>query len=213
MPSVNEIFNPERVDSTFNLPADSRAASISEDRNTNYGVVRIELIERIYQTIYTQRIRYSSEAEWPHRILPHRTIEDVKSLSSKSTDTLRLELGNHTNPCAPSTETLDADLIVLATGYTRDVHETLLQSARHLMPHGGGNGEKWEVNRDYSVRFAEGKISDDAGLWLQGCNQETHGLADTLLSILAVRGGEIVKSIFGDGLGERVHQNGKSGAG
>jgi L-ornithine N5-oxygenase len=32
---------------------------------------------------------------------------------------------------------------------------------------------------------------------LQGCNEKTHGLSDSLLSILAVRGGEMVESIFG----------------
>jgi L-ornithine N5-oxygenase len=32
---------------------------------------------------------------------------------------------------------------------------------------------------------------------LQGCNESTHGLSDTLLSILATRGGEMVNSIFG----------------
>ncbi|KFZ18580.1 hypothetical protein V501_01136 [Pseudogymnoascus sp. VKM F-4519 (FW-2642)] len=40
------------------------------------------------------------------------------------------------------------------------------------------------------------KVADTAGVWLQGCNERTHGLSDTLLSILAVRSGELVRSIF-----------------
>ena len=207
--SVNEIFNPERVDSIYHLPAADRAASIAEDRNTNYGVVRIELLEHIYETLYTQRIRYSNTSEWPHQILSHSAIRSVNDVKSK--DQLELEIEDTTNPTSPSTSTLSVDLIILATGYTRDSHEYLLQSARHLMPHGGQQDEKWEVGRDYKVRFSNGKVSDDAGVWLQGCNQETHGLADTLLSILAVRGGEMVQSIFGEKLMGTAHQNGVNG--
>ncbi|KAF2097198.1 L-ornithine N5-oxygenase sida [Rhizodiscina lignyota] len=210
-PFVNEIFNPERVDSIYRLSSAKRAASIAEDRNTNYGVVRIELLEHIYETLYTQRIQYSSEAEWPHRILSHRIVQDVKELSAKSGNQLRLRLQDNTDPTAPSTEALDVDLLILATGYTRDAHETLLQSARHLMPNGGRASEKWDVGRDYRVHFAQGKMSPDAGVWLQGCNQDTHGLADSLLSILAVRGGEIVDSIFGGELDLHPHVNGSNG--
>ncbi|KAG7144034.1 hypothetical protein HYQ46_007242 [Verticillium longisporum] len=55
---------------------------------------------------------------------------------------------------------------------------------------------KLEVGRDYKVRYAPGAIAPDAGVWLQGCCEATHGLSDSLLSVLAVRSGEIVDSIF-----------------
>jgi len=66
------------------------------------------------------------------------------------------------------------------------------------MPGGGLPDEEWTVGRDYGIVFADGEVGDDAGVWLQGCNEGTHGLSDTLLSILAPRGGELVRSIFGD---------------
>jgi L-ornithine N5-oxygenase len=66
------------------------------------------------------------------------------------------------------------------------------------MPGGGQNPEqRWSVGRDYRVQTAPGAVGQDAGIWLQGCNEKTHGLSDSLLSILAVRGGEMVESIFG----------------
>ena len=34
----------------------TRAADIAEDKSTNYGVVRLGLLERIYETLYTQRM-------------------------------------------------------------------------------------------------------------------------------------------------------------
>lgn len=69
---------------------------------------------------------------------------------------------------------------------------------QHLMPGNGDSVEqRWSVGRNYGVQFEKGTVSSDAGLWLQGCNEGTHGLSDTLLSILAVRGGEMVDNIFG----------------
>ncbi|KAF2262664.1 L-ornithine 5-monooxygenase (L-ornithine N(5)-oxygenase) [Lojkania enalia] len=205
-PFVNEIFNPSRVDSTFSRTPTLRSSSITQDRNTNYGVVRLNLLERIYETLYMQRIRLgntaSAEETWPHRIMPYRCVEDVQS-SPIIKDGVRLVVRDQ-SPLYLSdvpnseerTDILDVDAVFVATGYQRDLHELLLKDARYLMPGGDLEGEKWTVQRDYRVAFEEGKVSRDAGVWLQGCCESSHGLSDTLLSILATRGGQIVKSIF-----------------
>lgn len=92
---------------------------------------------------------------------------------------------------------MDVDAVFAATGYIRNAHEAMLQPAESLRPETNGGEEKWQVQRDYRVKFKAGLVNDDAGVWLQGCNESTHGLSDTLLSILATRGGEVVDSIFG----------------
>lgn len=75
------------------------------------------------------------------------------------------------------TETLEVDAVFVATGYKRDLHETLLDEARHLMAGGDVENAKWEVGRDYRVRFADQSMGDDAGVWLQGCCEKTHGVS------------------------------------
>ena len=80
------------------------------------------------------------------------------------------------------TETLDVDVVFVATGYHRDLHETLLKDARHLMPGGELEGAKWQVQRDYKVNFTEKSLGDDAGVWLQGCCETTHGVSFFFLS-------------------------------
>lgn len=70
----------------------------------------------------------------------------------------------------------------------------MLHGVQHLMPPGATD---WNVKREYAVELAPDAVESDAGIWLQGCNENTHGLSDTLLSILAVRGGEMVENIFG----------------
>ncbi len=71
-------------------------------------------------------------------------------------------------------EELEVDYVFVATGYVRNAHEEILSGVQNLLP--GGEG-KFEVQRDYRVKFEEGKIGEDAGVWLQGCNEGTHGVS------------------------------------
>jgi L-ornithine N5-oxygenase len=197
-PFVNEIFDPNRVDDIYSQDADIRASGIAQDKSTNYGVVRLELLEEIYSEMYAYRIRYRNETEWPHQILPHRTVTDMSDSQRDGRPSLKLhvrnETGSHRAQGRSSSEVLEVDLVVVAAGYRRDAHAEMLQNIEDLRLQGV---DRWDVNRDYSVKFEEGAIAQDAGVWLQGCNESTHGLSDSLLSILATRGGEMVESIFG----------------
>jgi L-ornithine N5-oxygenase len=175
------------VDSTYCREPGLREATISEDKGTNYGVVRLNLLEHIYETLYTQRVRYGNtpeaEKRWPHRILPYRYVLDVED-SPVVKDGLRLHVRDQ-SPLYLSEipqrderkEILDVDAVFVATGYQRDLHETLLHDARNLMPGGDLKDAKWQVQRDYQVRFADKKISEDAGVWLQGCCEKSHGVS------------------------------------
>lgn len=185
--SVNEIFNPDRVDPTFNRDAKLRAAALKEDKGTNYGVVRLNLLEHIYETLYIQRVQYGNsreaEEQWPHRIMPHRLVTDVQD-SPVVKDGIRLRVRDSSPlylPDAPNAqekeEVFDVDAVFVATGYQRDLHEILLQDSRHLMPDANREGAKWQVGRDYRMRFADKQLSDDAGVWLQGCCESTHGVS------------------------------------
>ncbi|KAK4979641.1 hypothetical protein LTR28_003479 [Elasticomyces elasticus] len=207
-PSVNEIFDPDRVDGVFAQSPEVRAEALKLDRGTNYGVVRLGLLEEIYSDLYAQRIQHRHEDEWPHRIINHRTVDRIED-TPNGPRRLRLHLTNNSAAYSGEhglvTETIDADLVLVASGYRRDAYEDLLRGMRHLMPGGDQEGKRWEVSRDYRVRFEPGTVSDGSGVWLQGCNESSHGLSDTLLSILATRGGEMVQSIFGN---HGTHTNG-----
>ncbi|KAL2759289.1 hypothetical protein ACRALDRAFT_1060616 [Sodiomyces alcalophilus JCM 7366] len=222
-PFVNSIFNPSYTDSLFPRSRESRRAVIQDAKATNYGVVRLELIERLYETMYDQRREFGpDERKWPHRILGGRSIEEV---TETGPDRLRIRLrqvgdrvpddavnGNHAEEVLE-----DVDLVIAATGYQRNAHIDMLRDSWGMLPEvpaanrGGrrpvdgweiceGNIEagtrKLEVGRDYRVRYTPGTVAPNAGVWLQGCCEATHGLSDTLLSVLATRSGEIVKSIF-----------------
>lgn len=175
--SVNEIFNPSRIDDVFHQPPSLRAAALASDRNTNYGVVRLDLLERIYETMYTQRIRYKTESEWPHRILTHRQLQritDSPVIPGGVRLHMRNETGNFFVQGENGEEVIDVDAVFVATGYRRDAHEDFLAGAEGLRPEGM---EKWEVGRDYRVMFKDGAVDEEAGIWLQGCCESTHGVS------------------------------------
>ena len=185
--SVNEIFNPDRIDCTYSREPDLRKSTLVEDKGTNYGVVRLNLLEHIYETLYMQRIRFGNSAEeekqWPHRIMPYRRVVDVEESAAKQGG-IRLHVRDQ-SPLylsqAPGAdeqvESLDVDAVFVATGYFRDLHETLLKDARHLMPGGDVAEATWSVRRDYMVKFEDDMVSNDAGVWLQGCCETTHGVS------------------------------------
>ena len=149
--------------------------------------MRLGLLEHIYETLYMQRIRYGNtpaeEAHWPHRIMPYRRVVDVSD-SPVRPGGVRLQVHDssplyfsETAGAQEQTETLDVDVVFVATGYHRDLHETLLKDARHLMPGGELQGTKWQVQRDYRINFMEKSVADNAGVWLQGCCETTHGVS------------------------------------
>jgi L-ornithine N5-monooxygenase len=162
----------------------------------------MELIERIYGEMYIQRIKTPIEREWQHRILPRRMISKIEHDNPQGPIRIQIspiaEDGSGVGDGSP--ETLEVDALMLATGYVRNAHETLLEQVQTLRPQGHN---EWRVGRDYAVHLDRNKVSTKAGIWLQGCNENTHGLSDSLLSVLATRGGEIVESILGEQLREK----------
>ena len=171
--SVNEIFNPEKVDGVFALPADVRAQSLYADKATNYGVVRLELLERIYEHFYEQRMQDVNEENWANRILP---LTDITSVEPNAPNgRLRLNLRN-IRTGAVSYEEFDA--VVVATGYSRNMHQTILQNTKHMLKKDAKSGiESWSVSREYKLQYEDGRVAPDAGVWLQGCCETTHGVS------------------------------------
>lgn len=133
------------------------------------------------------------ESHWPHRIRGGYAV----SSAQPNGDGLRLRIASLDD--GAEAEDLDVDLVVAATGYRRDAHVEMLREAWGLLPAvsaKGGAVDGWEVGvgeqkrkmeagRDYGVRFEEGAVQSGSGVWLQGCNEGTHGVS--LMSLFALQ--------------------------
>lgn len=174
-PFVNEIFAPRYTDLVFNEPKAEREKLIQEFHNTNYSVVDLDLIERIYGIFYRQKVAGADR----HAFLCRRNVEAAKADAGGIELTLR-------DSATGAVETHRYDAVILATGYERKSHRELLAPLQDYL------GD-FEVGRDYRV-LADERLH--AGIYLQGFTQDSHGLSDTLLSVLPMRAEEIAASMF-----------------
>lgn len=194
-PFVNSIFNPSYTDSLFPRSQQARRALIQDAKATNYGVVRLELIEHLYEKMYEQRREFGDdERKWPHRVMGAREIASV----DESADSLRLRLRLIDESLALGDlgveEVVDADLVIAATGYQRSAHLDMLRDSWGMLPEVGAKEDesvsgwqvcedqqacsrKLEVGRDYRVQYAPGTVAPDSGVYLQGCCEMTHGVS------------------------------------
>ena len=178
-PFVNEIFNPEFTDFFYGQDAEARSAMLRDYRLTNYGAVDLELIQRIYDVFYQQRVAGRER----YRFLRFRKIQRV-SLSDG-----RFEIPM-TDASSGRSETRAYDHVILATGYRSDALERLLEPLEV-------DARACRASRDYRFPLAgQGEAQGEAAVYLQGCCEASHGLNDTLLSVLAVRSKEIAESLF-----------------
>jgi lysine/ornithine N-monooxygenase len=174
-PLINEIFHPQFTDVMFRQKPETRSALIQEFRSTNYGVIDIDLIERINELLYLQKV----SGEVRNQYLRSCQVRDASSRP----DGICLSL-HHL--LTDKTEVRCYDTVILATGYERESHHVLLTQLRqHLVD--------FTVDRDYRVRQRPGFLPQ---IYLQGSCEPTHGLSDTLLSVLAIRSKEIVDSLL-----------------
>ena len=61
-------------------------------------------------------------------------------------------------------------------GYTRNAHEGVLRATKDLLP-AEHSREGFPVARNYKVEYDRARVEDGLGVWLQGCNESTHGVS------------------------------------
>ncbi|EED14680.1 L-ornithine 5-monooxygenase, putative [Talaromyces stipitatus ATCC 10500] len=190
-PFVNEIFDPASVDEFYSLDSAHRKQTLKKNKATNYSVVRLPLIEHIYEKIYRQRLLKPEPRDWTLSIYNNSEVFGAKK--AKSGEGLILQLRNTITDEVKVSEQA-YDLVVLATGYHRRPFSGILKDLKPLLlSESEDNGSL--VQRNYRLLFKPGSVVRDAAIWLQGSCETTHGISDTLLSILAVRADELLDSI------------------
>lgn len=178
-PFVNEVFFPEVVDFMHNLAADKRRQYLNEHSSTNYAVVDLELIEKLYEVNYTEKVTGRNRL----RILPFKEIVDAREHGDKLTV-------NYKDLITDQSCELNCDALILATGYNRQFKSPLTAKlSPYLMMN---KQDEPIIERDYRVSTLD---VFKPLIYAQGYSELTHGISDTLLSVLAVRSQEIIDSL------------------
>ena len=182
---VNEIFFPQMVGFLYGLPETKRRSILRQHEDTNYSAVDGELIQAIYKVLYEQTVAGGDR----FKVRPFLELTSLKE-------------GEHGvvaeffNSAVDRPEFLEADGVILATGYKREKRQSLL---KEIEPWLVTDGSGYKIARDYRV-VTRPEFTPE--VFLQGFCEDTHGLSDTLLSVLPLRSAEILKAIA-EGAAER----------
>ncbi|HEV2342663.1 MAG TPA: SidA/IucD/PvdA family monooxygenase [Actinocrinis sp.] len=178
---VNELFYPSFVDEFFAMSEEVRTKVLEEMRLTNYAGLAAPFLEEIYMMIYRQKMlgRPVSVIRGFTEVVDARiesapgggdeVVLDVRDLRSGGVEQVR------------------CDALFLGTGFDPQMPTMVRNLISSL-----GLPEA-TVNRRYRVDLG---ASAQGALYLQGVNEATHGISDSLISVLAHRSADIVGDIL-----------------
>lgn len=176
-PFVNEIFDPDFTGEVYNSNEQTRQNLLQRFQGTNYAVVDMPEINSIYETLYVQRITGK-------HIHKHRAFHNIDSAILNDDQSWTLTMRNNITGDVCECR---YDALVLATGYHYRRHFELLDGLKPWLI-------DQPVERNYRLPTSG---NCRVNIYLQGCNEPSHGLSDTLLSVISVRAEEIVSDLLG----------------
>ncbi|MFC4031266.1 lysine N(6)-hydroxylase/L-ornithine N(5)-oxygenase family protein [Streptomyces polygonati] len=173
---VNELFFPSFIDEFYDSPSEVRAQVLDEMRFTNYAGLAPPFLDEIYMMLYQQRMQGTqrSEVRAMTEVVGARTDGDEVVLDVRDRKTGKVE-------------PLRCDLVLLGTGYDPRMPALV----RDLASQAGL--DEITVGRNYRLDLGE---TAWGAVYLQGVNEATHGIADSLISVLGHRAHDITTDLL-----------------
>jgi L-ornithine N5-oxygenase len=173
---VNELYYPSFVDEFFTMLPETRQQVLDEIRLTNYAGLAPPFLDELYFMLYRQRMLGEQRCTV-------RALTEVVG-ACVDQDEVVLDLRDHKTG---KVEPLRCDLVLLGTGY----EPRMPVMVRDLAARAGLDnvivGRRYHVDLGRPARGA---------LYLQGVNEATHGIADSLISVLAHRSQDITDDLL-----------------
>ncbi|HET6208866.1 MAG TPA: SidA/IucD/PvdA family monooxygenase, partial [Jatrophihabitans sp.] len=173
---TNELFFPSFVDEFHDALPEAREQLLREMHRTNYSGLAPGLLEVLYRQMYLERLTGAERMRM-------RTMVEVADAQLVDGEVVLTLLDRKTG----KPEQLNCDLVLLGTGFARRMPRMVRDLAASVLL------EEISVSRNYRLQLPP---TVQAGCYLQGVNEATHGMSDTLLSVLSVRAGEIVNDLL-----------------
>ena len=179
-PFVNQIFDPESVDSFYDSSPEGRRRILQNHANTNYAAVEIDAIKRIYDNFYQDKVSGKER-------LKLRRCSTLTGISSEG-DRLVVSIRSL---ATGARDVIDADYAICATGLrprsplalmSKDLAAATTLDASNMPI----------VDRFHRVTFRNKRLPP---FFSVGTAEATLGLSDTLLSNMAIRSGKLVNAV------------------
>lgn len=179
---VNEIFDKTHVDTFFDMNKQNKDNMLNNYKDTNYSVVDIELIDKLYKIQYEDLVNNSQRF----------FIKKQSSLSNVSIDSNNVNIEIEQNTHSKQKEKIQATALILATGYEYPNPPSTLSTLDNFIKR-DSNGDV-SINKNYKLNLDESILGH---IYTLGCNEKSHGLTDTLLSLSAIRAKLILDELLG----------------
>ncbi|MEV0292504.1 SidA/IucD/PvdA family monooxygenase [Nocardia sp. NPDC050710] len=173
---VNELFFPSFVDEFYHSKAEVRGRILDEVHLTNYAGLAPPFLDELYSMLYQQRMLGRERSVV-------RAMTEVVGARMEGEEVV-LELRDRKSG---KVEPMRCDVVLLGTGYEQRMPAIVRDLADRL------GLIDVEVSRRYRLELGE---SAWGAVYLQGVNEATHGISDTLISVLAHRSQDIVDDIL-----------------
>jgi L-ornithine N5-oxygenase len=173
---TNELFYPSFIDEFHGARPEARAQLLREMHRTNYSGLAPDLLETLYRQMYLERLTGTSRL----RMITMCQIVNAEIVDGEIALTV-------VDRKSGRPAVVHCDVVMLGTGFVREMPKIVRELAA------AAGVENIEVTRSYRMQLPPGFL---ATCHLQGVNEATHGIADSLLSVLASRSEEIVSDLL-----------------
>lgn len=170
---VNEIFDSETVKTFLTYENDFRKKIFEKHRDTNYSVVDPELISVLYERLYYQKLIKNEQI----KINRFRELQGICADSKKA---IFKDLTNNKEI------KFEFDALFLAIGYEITAANIVKNCEDYLVYDLEG---RLVLDENYMVKRANKEFRPK--IFVQGASEHSHGMSETLLSLLAYRSGKI----------------------
>jgi L-ornithine N5-oxygenase len=173
---TNQLYFPSFVDEFHAALPEARDQLLREMHRTNYSGLNPALLDVLYRQMYLDKLTGADR-------LKMVTMTEVAAARMADNE-VALTLVDRKN--GGSME-MRCDLVLLGTGFNKEMPKVVRNLAGSVSMNEVSVSRSYRMNLPPNVR---------AGCYLQGVNEATHGIADSLLSLLAVRSEEIVRDLL-----------------
>jgi L-ornithine N5-oxygenase len=185
---TNQFYYPSFVDDFYTSPSEARERMLQEMYKTNYSCITPAMLETLYTELYLDRLGQRHD----RRLITMAEVTAAREVA----DEVVLEL---TDRRTGAVTQLHRDLVFLGTGFSWETPRLVrrLTDAIGL--------DRVQVTRAYQLILDE---PSTAACYLQGINEATHGIGDSLLSVLAHRAQDIASDIIAHRAGSQNRAHG-----
>ncbi|HEX5541039.1 MAG TPA: SidA/IucD/PvdA family monooxygenase [Micromonospora sp.] len=173
---TNELYYPSFIDQFYASSPQVRTQVLQEMHRTNYAGLAPGMLDALYRQMYQDRLTGNE------RIV----LQALTDVLSARMDGDEVVLTVHDRIRATTSE-VRTDLVLLGTGFEQSKPELIRKTAAAV-----GVGDI-AVNRNYRMNTPDFVT---AGCYLQGVNEASHGIADSLISVLAARAAEMLTDLL-----------------